>query len=227
MPANAPLEVSLQLGNTSSTDKSVNLLVANFDGTGDFFCVFNVPANTPLQTYTVRGRISAAAHPDLRLFVDDANQPNLLVDNVSLQYRPSLSLTSTQCLPPAGALAIAEAEPRLVEAEGAVVQHSTSWLQQEDAANASGGAYLASSSADDPLTLHFTGTGITVVYVAGPTFGSFSVVLDGQTYPVDSCTDAFAFGQTLVLDDLAQEAHVLQIIPDGHGGGGRLPHHRW
>ncbi len=43
----------------------------------------------------------------------------------------------------------------------------------------SGGSYLMNTAPDDTLTLNFSGTYVDVIYLTGPSFGSFRVEVDG------------------------------------------------
>ena len=102
VPANAPLEWSLDFGNSSSTPKNVTMILRNFGGSGDLFCAFTIPANSALQTYTLRGKTAAAwGQIDSQVFIDDFNTAGLQVDNALLRYRPSLNPTGTECTQPA------------------------------------------------------------------------------------------------------------------------------
>jgi hypothetical protein len=99
VPSGTPLELSLQLGNTSSSPKTVNVVAHSpWNFNGYFQCSFTVPAFSPMQTYTMRG-IAGAQWTGIRLevYVNPANNsPALLVDNFNLQ-RESFAVTSTEC----------------------------------------------------------------------------------------------------------------------------------
>jgi hypothetical protein len=104
LPANAPLEFSLSLGNSSPSSKSVQLLLRTPDWSVVQSCMFTVPAGAPLRTYTMRTLTGntgwAGVYAQLWLYSPDS-QMALRADNLNLQYRPSLSLSGTECLPPA------------------------------------------------------------------------------------------------------------------------------
>ncbi len=99
-------QVSLQLGNNDSVSKHVTLRVAgrdSFDLERDFVCFFTVPANTSLQTYSLSAQFTTSfqeddfSNIDVQLFVDDYNEPSLLVDNFQFLQNNNLQVTDTVC----------------------------------------------------------------------------------------------------------------------------------
>ncbi len=99
-PNGAPLELTLELGNTSAAAKDVRVMVHDGTFSDVLFCAFTVPAGQALDTFTVRGK-TVLPWPDIRVEILPQTfdgQPALQVDNVNLQYKPSLSVSSTECL---------------------------------------------------------------------------------------------------------------------------------
>jgi hypothetical protein len=101
--ANSPYEFSVQLGNTANVDKSV-MIALHHPGTwdGNIGCVFTIPANSPLQTYVVRG-LTTADWPSIRFEIgvnSNDGVPDLMLDDVSVQYKPGITLNETECSAP-------------------------------------------------------------------------------------------------------------------------------
>ena len=99
-PAGAPLELSFDLGNSSAVSKSVQLILRDPDWSTARVCAFTLPPDTPLQSYTMRtltGSLWNSAYVQLWLSSPDG-QMALRSDNFSLQYKPALSISSTECL---------------------------------------------------------------------------------------------------------------------------------
>lgn len=101
--ANSPMEVTLQLGNSSSEPKQAQVFLHNTDWSNIIACTFTIPGNTALSSYSLRGRTSAAwSQPYLNIFVEAADgAPALLIDNINAAYRPSLNPQGTECGSPA------------------------------------------------------------------------------------------------------------------------------
>jgi hypothetical protein len=100
VPNGAKLELTVEMGNTSLSDKVVNLVAHSpWDFNGYFQCRFTVPASSAMSTYAMRG-IAGAQWLGIRLevYVNPANNsPALLVDNFNLQHNPAASFTTTEC----------------------------------------------------------------------------------------------------------------------------------
>jgi hypothetical protein len=67
---------------------------------GNISCAFTIPANSPLRTYVVRGQTDAP-WPNIRFEVgvySNDGVPGLMMDDVSVQYKPDISLSGTECL---------------------------------------------------------------------------------------------------------------------------------
>ncbi|MDX2137557.1 MAG: S8 family serine peptidase [Chloroflexota bacterium] len=98
LPPGAPVQLQVQVGNDSAEAKYFSLVLGNTGGTETLSCPFVIPANSILRTFTLQGRIpSNWTGTDVRFFAEDINIPWLRVDNVSLQYVPSLTLVNTVC----------------------------------------------------------------------------------------------------------------------------------
>ncbi|MEO1441072.1 MAG: choice-of-anchor Q domain-containing protein, partial [Chloroflexota bacterium] len=98
------LSAELQLGNTGSETKQVrvNLLNTNSDGSiGEVkACIFYVPGNTALETYTLTTSINNNwSNTTFRIALRESTEPALLVDNVVVEVRPDLSVNGTTCTP--------------------------------------------------------------------------------------------------------------------------------
>ncbi len=100
--AHTPFEATLQLGNTSGIAKTVTVSVYNRSGRqyGLIGCAFQVPADTPLQQYTIRGvAVNTWASLRFEVSVNPADgSPAVLVDDLSLQVRPDVS--ENECITP-------------------------------------------------------------------------------------------------------------------------------
>jgi len=98
--AGSPFEVTADLGNTSSVDKQITLSLRNPNvWAGALSCAFTIPANTDPRTYRLAGML-----PDrwenvrLEIGIGPADgQPDLMLDNVSVIYRPELWPTGIAC----------------------------------------------------------------------------------------------------------------------------------
>jgi predicted outer membrane repeat protein len=101
LPANAPLDLNLDLGNSSNEAKQLSVIVRDVATGQQVVCPFVVPPNTPLTRYAMRARTPAAwSQPEFRLSLEDLNVQSLLVDNILLQYKPSLIVSTTECQTP-------------------------------------------------------------------------------------------------------------------------------
>lgn len=101
--ANAPIEVRVDLGNSSNVTKTVVVFAHSLSFSQAYNCSFSIPPNTPLRTYAMRTRTTAPIE-GLTFSVYDAsptpNRPAVLLDNASMRWRPGLTTTTTQCFPP-------------------------------------------------------------------------------------------------------------------------------
>jgi hypothetical protein len=102
----------------------------------------------------------------------------------------------------------------LVESNHPAVLQSGSWtISNSDVA--SGGSYLYSSgSFDDSLSLTFTGTQLSIIYVKHPALGVFAVEIDQVVIQtVNSVAAESVFGTQAVITGLADGLHTLKIYP--------------
>lgn len=101
LDAGSPFEITLDLGNSSSTVKSVDVSLRSVQSpvTGYTHCMFTLPPHTPLATYWLRGRAGSRwANFALALRVSPADgKPAVLVDDVSVVYRPGMAIGPVGC----------------------------------------------------------------------------------------------------------------------------------
>jgi hypothetical protein len=98
----SPLEVKVDLGNSSSVTKQMTLHLHNPDSSEVLSCNFSLAPNTSLATYTLRGWTSYAwANMRLELRPDPADDlPAILVDNVDVHYKPGINSRGPECITP-------------------------------------------------------------------------------------------------------------------------------
>jgi len=81
-------------------------------------------------------------------------------------------------------------------------------------AGASGGSYMMNSAPGDSLALSFHGTQVNVIYVQGPSFGSFAIELDGVVVQeVNTNAPVYEFNDQFTLGGLSNGQHRLRIMP--------------
>ena len=79
-------------------------------------------------------------------------------------------------------------------------------------AGASGESYLVSTLPDNSLKLTFIGTSVDIIYIQGPTFGAFNVVIDGATFQsVDTTAPTYTFGSHFTIGGLPEGKHELRL----------------
>lgn len=105
-PAGSVLEMDLELGNATTTSKRLRVHLHRYDAVAIWddmlVCNFDIPANTPLQTYVLRRQITTNWE-DMRIWIEAWPADNLnyvLTDNVRVRRYTSLSVPGTQCLEP-------------------------------------------------------------------------------------------------------------------------------
>jgi DNA-binding beta-propeller fold protein YncE len=101
-PASAILDAQFSLGNSSGEPRNISVVVGNASLTDARICTFVVPPGAPLRAYRMQLKTLQAWSGTLIRFATDtagASGFNRL-DNVSLQYNPSLSVSGTVCTPP-------------------------------------------------------------------------------------------------------------------------------
>ncbi|MCS7070058.1 MAG: M12 family metallopeptidase, partial [Anaerolinea sp.] len=95
IPAGAPLQFFMALGNSSAVAKNVQFVLRSPDWATAQVCNFTIPPGAPLQVYTLR-MITTTAWPSalaqLWTFSPDG-APFLRVDNASLQWIPGMTVS--------------------------------------------------------------------------------------------------------------------------------------
>ncbi len=95
-------ELDLDLGNSSASARTVNVVIRQLDWSDSAICQFTLAPNSPLRTHVLQG-ITASAWSSIRLEiipVDEDVSPVLHLDNLSLSVHPELSITQTNCISP-------------------------------------------------------------------------------------------------------------------------------
>jgi len=96
----SPFEVSADLGNSSSVDKQVTLNLRNPNlWTGALSCPFTIPANSNPKTYRLAGALPGDwENTRFEIDVGSADgQPDLILDNAAVVYRPDLQPAGVEC----------------------------------------------------------------------------------------------------------------------------------
>jgi hypothetical protein len=100
VPANSPLYTKLTVSNTASTSKSIQVMLRD-QWREIFTCVFNIPANTAPTDLYLRDTTSVHwGRPTLSVALltsNPAGDPELIVDDVTLHYRPNNPITTSRC----------------------------------------------------------------------------------------------------------------------------------
>ena len=98
-----PFEISVDLGNTGTTNKNMQVILHNTTWTEFFSCIFTVQANTtaPL-TFVMRGKTTVAwDNIWLDIYNKTADGDGIVrLDNVNVQYKPALVQTGVTCEAP-------------------------------------------------------------------------------------------------------------------------------
>ena len=99
--ANTPFEVQIALANDSDFPKTVTVMLRNAAGAryGTIECRFSLSPRAPLEIRTMRGITNATwGLVRLEIFVNPPDSVSAAVaGQISVQRRPSLSLTGTEC----------------------------------------------------------------------------------------------------------------------------------
>jgi len=97
-------EASAQFQNTAGTARDIILTVGMVGlPYTNMNCLFTLPPNSALQTYTVRGQLPSANWSNMRVVVVPMTvsaSRDVIVDNISVKYRPSISATGVSCILP-------------------------------------------------------------------------------------------------------------------------------
>jgi hypothetical protein len=102
LPTNAPIEVRMQLGNSSANRKRITVLAHAADFSDLQVCTFWLEPNAPLRQYVMRTFTNVPWMPAaVSIYASVADGIGWYqVDDVSLRYIPTLAITSTQCIDP-------------------------------------------------------------------------------------------------------------------------------
>lgn len=240
LPAGAPYQLTLELGNSSSVSKRVDLVLHDPDWTDVQTCSFTLPARLPLTSFVMRGKTARAwpaVVPALYIWPADG-QAAVQVDNIDMRYLPSLSVSGLSCGQVGAATAEAEPTPEpesesvappastdaplfgpgdvfeRVEAESDILARSGDWTTFESELASGTGYIFSSGSLDDSLSLAFYGTGLEVIYVGHPALGSFMLEVDGEVMDtITTTTPDSQFDQRAVINGLDEHEHILRIVP--------------
>ncbi len=105
---------------------------------------------------------------------------------------------------------------RLIESDEPLVTRTGNWGYQAAQSASSGGYLYSSGSLDDALTLEFEGTSLEVIYLQGPSLGTFTIVVDDVAVRTVIATSSEpVFDVRSVVNYLDPGSHTLQIIPAG------------
>lgn len=102
--AGSPLQVQLEIANTSSKPKQVNVQIRNIDNVIQVIsCPFTIRANTALEKYVVQGKtVGDWRNVRLEIYLDEDNTlPSLGLDNISVRYYPTyITMPAKECFGP-------------------------------------------------------------------------------------------------------------------------------
>jgi hypothetical protein len=107
LAAGAPLLATFQLGNTDTVRKRVSVLLHDADFLDLHVCTFWLPPNLPLTAYGMRTHTTKAwANLTISIYAATVGTGGFYrVDNVSVQYSPTVAPDRTDCLDPLTAVA--------------------------------------------------------------------------------------------------------------------------
>ncbi|MDZ4764873.1 MAG: M12 family metallo-peptidase [Chloroflexota bacterium] len=128
LPSNAPIEIRMRLGNSSTTRKRVTVLAHAADFSDLQVCTFWLEPNAPLRQYVMRTFTNIPWMPaTVSIYASVADGVGWYqVDDVSLTYQPTMSVTSTQCTDPTAPPATTS-DPTELLANGAFSSGLTNW----------------------------------------------------------------------------------------------------
>jgi hypothetical protein len=106
------------------------------------------------------------------------------------------------------------AVPMNIPSDSGVMKNPITWTSVVDV-NAIGGTYsLNQVGAVEPMSLTFEGSALEVVYLGGPSFGSFQVELDGVVVQtVNAALPEMTYGLSVSLPNLSAGAHTVRVVP--------------
>ncbi len=100
----------------------------------------------------------------------------------------------------------------VVESDSSEVNAAPAWRTLTQPSGASGGSYLINNDPSSTLSLQFAGTSIGVAFVTGPSFGQFTIQVDGVTKQVVNANSGdYQFGQ-VTISDLPAGNHNVQVL---------------
>jgi hypothetical protein len=177
-------------GETSCT------LISNYSSSGKYW---NVPYYFG---------VGAGEHT-VRIY--NMSAPNFYMDIDRLEIRVPGSE------PPPGSMEgelLPDSSLMVIESDDERVDVAGEWTSYETSV-ASGGSYVYSSgSADDALSLNFTGTQLQVTYVKHPALGMLGIEVDGQVVAsLDTSAADSEFGVSFYTNSLAPGEHTVRVYP--------------
>lgn len=106
LPGGSPLDVSFELGNSSSVRKRVQVVLHDADWSDVLVCAYWLPPNSPLTTYQMR-TFTTKAWSDASISVYSPLADGLgwlQVDNLALYHRPGMAVNGTLCTTATGSI---------------------------------------------------------------------------------------------------------------------------
>ncbi len=213
------LTMSFDLSNSANVPQDFSIIMRKPDWTEWLVCPFTIPANSGPTTYTMSGASSGTWENillEMQFFTDTAN-PSLTLDNVSAKQDSSLLVTDTVCGNPNTPLSVptpTEAPPAgIVESDDPAVGQTDGWVLMTQPGGTSGGSYLINTAPDDSLAVNFSGTYVDIIYLTGPSFGSFRVEVDGASIgTVPTAAETYGVNAQALIDGLAPGEHQLRLV---------------
>ena len=100
-----------------------------------------------------------------------------------------------------------------VESDASAVSRVATWQTTGQPGGASGGSFLINTDPGAILSLPFQGNSVGVAFVTGPSFGQFTIEVDGVARQVvNTNAPSYQFGQ-MIVNDLDAGAHTVRVIP--------------
>ncbi len=215
------LTMSFDLSNSANVPQDFSIIMRKPDWTEWIACPFTIPANAGATTYTMSG-LSPGAWENIMLEMQlgtETTNPSLTLDNVSAKQDSALSVGGTVCGDPNAPLSAPTAEATkspvsgVVESDDPAVAQTDGWVQMTQPGGTSGGSYLINTAPDDSLAVNFSGTYIDVIYLTGPSFGTFRVEVDGASIgTVATAADTYGVNAQALVDGLAPGEHQLRLV---------------
>ena len=191
-----PPQLIVQTGAGAAAVQSLRALAAVSN-------VANTDTSTPTDTATPTLTDTATATPTATATVLPTNTPTLAPTDTATLTPTSLSAAVAPSIP---------AGLTLIESDSPVVAGVSAWRQVSQPSGASGSTYLVNLVPSGTLALHFQGNTIGVGFISGPSFGQFTIVVDGVTKQVvNSNGQAYQLDQ-VIISDLSDGDHDVQII---------------